>query len=92
MRRSVTKTVLQAGATILAVWLVYLFKGNVWFRLYPVVVTGAVFLAFALSLRGTPLVERFAMRMGADLDGGGDIRPLHISEAANYRLLDRQQW
>ena len=71
MRRSATKTVLQAAVTILAVWLVYLFKGNVWFRLYPVVVTGAVFLAFALSLRGTPLIERFAMRMGADLDGGG---------------------
>ena len=71
MRRSAAKTVLQAATTILAVWLVYIFKGNVWFRLYPVVVTGTVFLAFALSLRGTPLIERFALRMGADLGGGG---------------------
>lgn len=53
------------------VWLVYLFRGNVWFRLYPVVVTGAVLAAFALSLRWTPLVERFALRMGASLDAGG---------------------
>ena len=71
MRRSATKTVLQAAATVSMVWLVYLFRGNVWFRLYPVVVTGAVFAAFALSLRWTPLVERFALRMGASLDAGG---------------------
>ena len=71
MRRSVTKTVLQATATVSAVWLVYLLKGNVWFRLYPVVVVGAVFSVFALSLRGTPLVERFARRMGKDLDAAG---------------------
>ena len=71
MRRSATKTVLQAAATVSMVWLVYLFRGNVWFRLYTVVITGAVLAAFALSLRGTPLVERFARRMGASLDAGG---------------------
>ena len=71
MRRSATKTVLQAAAAVSVVWLVYLFRGNVWFRLYPVVVTGVVFSVFALSLLGTPIVERFARRMGADLGGGG---------------------
>lgn len=27
----------------------------------------------------------------ADLDGGGDIRPEHLSEAASYRFLDRRK-
>ena len=44
-----------------------------------------------LSARSYDRILRVARTL-ADLDGGGDIRPLHISEAANYRILDRQQW
>jgi magnesium chelatase family protein len=28
----------------------------------------------------------------ADLDGSDDITPTHLSEAVNYRMLDRQLW
>jgi magnesium chelatase family protein len=28
----------------------------------------------------------------ADLDGQSDILPEHVSEAVNYRMLDRQFW
>lgn len=44
-----------------------------------------------LSARSYDRILRVARTL-ADLDGQQDIRPLHISEAANYRLLDRQQW
>ena len=44
-----------------------------------------------LSARSYDRILRVARTL-ADLDGGGDIRPLHISEASNYRILDRQQW
>ncbi len=44
-----------------------------------------------LSARSYDRILRVARTL-ADLDGGGDIRPLHISEAANYRILDRQLW
>jgi magnesium chelatase family protein len=28
----------------------------------------------------------------ADLDGRAEIQPEHVSEAVNYRMLDRQFW
>ena len=53
------------------VWGIFLLRGNVWFRLYPLVVVAAVLVPFAASLAGTPLAETFARRMGADLDDAG---------------------
>lgn len=44
-----------------------------------------------LSARAHDKILRVA-RTIADLDDGGDILPEHVSEAVNYRLLDRQFW
>ena len=41
-----------------------------------------------LSARAYDRILRVA-RTIADLSGGGDITPIHISEASNYRILDR---
>lgn len=71
MRCAAQRTVLRTAIAVSIVWCIYLLRGNVWFRLYPAVVAGAFLLAFAVSLRSTPLVERFARRMGEDLDASG---------------------
>jgi magnesium chelatase family protein len=42
-----------------------------------------------LSARACTRIIKLA-RTIADLDGSADIRPEHISEAAGYRFLDRQ--
>jgi len=42
-----------------------------------------------LSARAYDRILRVA-RTIADLYGGGDITPMHISEASNYRVLDRE--
>jgi magnesium chelatase family protein len=44
-----------------------------------------------LSARAHDKILRVA-RTIADLDGQGDILPDHVSEAVNYRMLDRQFW
>lgn len=44
-----------------------------------------------LSARAHDKVLRVA-RTIADLDGSPDIRSLHLNEAINYRMLDRQMW
>jgi magnesium chelatase family protein len=44
-----------------------------------------------LSARAHDKVLRVA-RTIADLDGSADISHEHISEAVNYRMLDRQFW
>jgi magnesium chelatase family protein len=44
-----------------------------------------------LSARAHDKVHRVA-RTIADLDGQADILPEHISEAVNYRILDRRLW
>jgi magnesium chelatase family protein len=44
-----------------------------------------------LSARAHDKVLRVA-RTIADLDGSGVIQPEHVSEAVNYRMLDRQFW
>ena len=44
-----------------------------------------------LSARAHDKVLRVA-RTIADLDGSGEIQPEHVSEAVNYRMLDRQFW
>jgi len=45
----------------------------------------------ALSARAHDKVLRVA-RTIADMEGSELIRPAHLSEAINYRLLDRQMW
>ena len=55
----------------LAVWGIYLLRANIWFRLYPVLMTAVAFSAFALSLRRVPLVEVIARRSGERLDESG---------------------
>jgi magnesium chelatase family protein len=44
-----------------------------------------------LSARAHDKVLRVA-RTIADLDGRAEIQPEHVSEAVNYRMLDRQFW
>jgi magnesium chelatase family protein len=44
-----------------------------------------------LSARAHDKVLRVA-RTIADLDGAADISAVHINEAINYRMLDRQLW
>ena len=47
--------------------------------------------AMRLTARGYTRVLRVA-RTIADLDGKSDILPEHVSEAVNYRMLDRRFW
>src|SRR5690606_4927494 len=44
-----------------------------------------------LSARAHDKVLRVA-RTIADLDGNADLRPEHLHEAVNYRMLDRRMW
>lgn len=53
------------------IWVLYLLRANHWFRLYPLVISSAVWFLFLRSLFGVPLVERFARRMGEELDAAG---------------------
>jgi magnesium chelatase family protein len=62
----------------------------------------------AISAEGEKLLENAVTRLGlsarahdrilkvartiADLDGGADIEPKHLSEAIQYRTLDRSYW
>lgn len=62
---------LRLALAPLVVWAVYLLKANVWFRLYPVIMTLIVFIAFAGSLFRTPIVVGFAAMMGETLDEKG---------------------
>ena len=45
-----------------------IFNDNVFLKLYPVLMNINVGLMFALSLRGTPLIEKFAKKMGQNLN------------------------
>lgn len=51
----------------------------------------AIIKELQLSARAYDRIVRVA-RTIADLDGGRDINAMDISEAASYRVLDRQQW
>ena len=81
MRRANVKTLLRVVLTSLIVWAIYLLRANVWFRLYPVMMVAIAFGAFALSLRGTPLVERFARGMGEILDDRGRVYCRKVTKA-----------
>ena len=51
----------------------------------------ASMLELGLSARAHDKVLRTA-RTIADLDSSDSIRPEHLNEAINYRVLDRQMW
>ena len=51
----------------------------------------AAMTELGLSARAHDKVLRVA-RTIADLDSSGEIRPIHLNEAINYRMLDRQMW
>lgn len=65
------KTALRLACAVALVWVLYLLKANVWFRLYPAVVVAVALAVFAILLFRTPLVERFARGMGEVLDARG---------------------
>lgn len=71
MRRPRASSVARVALTPLIVWALYLLKANVWFRLYPAVMTAIALTAFAVSLFRTPLVEVFARAAGERLDDRG---------------------
>jgi uncharacterized membrane protein len=71
MRRARLGTVLRIALTPLVVWGLYLVRANVWFRLYPAIMSGLALSVFAVSLFRTPLVESIARRMGETLDERG---------------------
>lgn len=64
-------TILRVAAAIGAVWAIYLLRAGTWARFYPAAMVAAALAAFALSLRGVPLAERFARRAGENLDERG---------------------
>lgn len=65
------RRLLPTLAAIAVIWLLYVAKANVWFRLYPVIVVGCFLVLFSVSLFRTPLVEVFARKMGETLDERG---------------------
>ena len=71
MRRTRPLSAVRLLLAPLAVWVLYLIKANVWFRIYPAVVVLFALAAFAASLFRRPLAEVFARRMGAKLDERG---------------------
>ena len=62
---------LKVTFAVALVWIVYFLRGNVYFRLYPAVVSAAALMAFAVSSFKTPLVETIARRRGEKLDEAG---------------------
>lgn len=65
------KAVLRALFAVAVIWLVYFLRGNVFFRLYPVVMCTIVWLSFVISSFRTPLVEIIARKRGFVIDGEG---------------------
>jgi len=74
------KTILRVLAAASVVWVLYLLKANVWFRLYPAVMVSVALIAFAVSLFRVPLVERFARGMGEALDDRGQRYCRRVTE------------
>lgn len=62
---------LRVAGAIALVWVLYLLRASVWFRLYPAAVVAVALVIFAGSLRRVPLVERIARSRGEFLDARG---------------------
>lgn len=62
---------MRVALTPVLVWVLYLLRANVWFRLYPALMAAIALSAFAVSLFRTPLVETIARGMGETLDDRG---------------------
>ena len=45
-----------------------IYKNEIFLKMYPVLMNLGMCFIFALSLRGTPLIEKFAKKMGYNLD------------------------
>ena len=71
MRRPRAGLLARVALTPVIVWALYLLKANIWFRLYPAVMVALALAVFSVSLFRTPLVEKFARRMGENLDERG---------------------
>ena len=71
MRRPRAGFLARVALTPVIVWVLYLLKANVWFRLYPAVMVSLALAAFFVSLFRTPLVESIARRMGENLNERG---------------------
>ena len=71
MCRPPVRFVVRIVLSVAAIWAIFLLRANGWFRLYPAVVVAVALVVFAVSLRGTPLVERIARARGEALDARG---------------------
>lgn len=55
----------------LLIWALFFLKANIYFRVYPVVMTAIMLVVFTVSLWRTPVIEVFARKFGNTLDDRG---------------------
>lgn len=67
----VMKLFLRLFLGVGVIWGLYFLRDNIWFRAYPLIISGGVWVLFVRSLFKVPLVEIFARRMGEELDEAG---------------------
>lgn len=71
MRRPPVRFLFRLVLSVAAVWMIYILRANVWFRLYPALMVFLALVGFSVSLWRTPLVEIIARKMGENLDEKG---------------------
>ena len=59
------------GIGLLASFLIFIFNQDFFLKIYPVLMNGAICAMFAISLKGTPLITKYAKKMKYDLDADG---------------------